>query len=122
LLTKTLSIADVSDSLQCLVLQHSSIEVFLKHYLDRNITANLARIYRGMEPEKELIRFVCSMSRSIDPRRPWKLTLEQSASVNDLSCIVKLDERVKKLSRALRASDSTRRVKSLSRASRGSRR
>jgi hypothetical protein len=121
LLTKTLSIADVSDSLQCLVLQHSSIEVFLKHYLDRNITANLARIYRGMEPEKELIRFVCSMSRSIDPRRPWKLTLEQS-SVNDLPSIVKLDKRVKKLSRALRASDSTRRVKSLSRASRGSRR
>jgi hypothetical protein len=62
------------------------------------------------------------MSRSIDPRRPWKLTLEQSASVNDLPCIIKLDKRVKKLSRALRASDSTRRVKSLSRASRGSRR
>jgi hypothetical protein len=122
LLTETLSIADVSDSLQCLILQHSSIEVFLKHYLDRNITADLARIYRGMEPEKELMRFACSMSRSIDPRRPWKLTPEQSASVNDLPCIVKLDERVKKLSRALRASDSTRRVKSLSGASRGSRR
>jgi hypothetical protein len=33
--------ADVSDSLQNLILQHSSIDTFLKHYLDRNINVNV---------------------------------------------------------------------------------
>jgi Protein of unknown function (DUF3435) len=46
------------------------------------------------------MQFACSMSRSIDPRRPQKLTLEQSASVNDLPGIIKMTERVQKLSRA----------------------
>jgi len=44
------------------------------------------------------MRFACSMSRSIDPRRPRKLTTEQSASVNGLPCIVKLNRRIVKLS------------------------
>ena len=38
------------------------------------------------------------MSHSIDPRRPRKLTTEQSASVNSLPCIVKLNRRIVKLS------------------------
>jgi len=53
-----------------------------------------------MKPEKELMKFACSMSRSIDPRRPWKLTTKQSASVNELPCIVRLAQRAKKLSGA----------------------
>ena len=40
------------------------------------------------------------MSRSIDPRRPRKLTPEQTASINDLPYIVKLHNRVKDLSNA----------------------
>ncbi len=40
------------------------------------------------------------MSRLINPRRPWKLTTKQSASVNDLPCIVRLAQRAKKLSGA----------------------
>ena len=44
------------------------------------------------------MRFACSMSRSIDPRRPRKLTTEQSASVNGLPCIVKLNRRMMKQS------------------------
>ena len=46
------------------------------------------------------MRFACSMSRSIDPRRPRKLTPEQSASVNDLPYILKLHRRVNDLSNA----------------------
>ena len=99
-----LYIADVSESLQNLILQHASIDTFLKHYLDRRINADLLKIHRGMKPEKELMRFACSMSRSIDPRRPWKLTTEQSMSINYLPCIVKLAQRAKKLSGALEGS------------------
>ena len=86
--------------MQNLILQHSSIDTFLKHYLDRRINADLLKIHRGMKPEKELMRFACSMSRSIDPRRPWKLTPQQSASVKYLPCIVKLAKRVDRLSGA----------------------
>ncbi|OJD18301.1 hypothetical protein AJ78_01677 [Emergomyces pasteurianus Ep9510] len=73
--------SDVSDSLQNLMLQHTSIDMFLKHYLDRNINADVLSIYRGLEPQKALMRMMRSMRRSIDPRRLWKLTLEQSKSV-----------------------------------------
>ncbi|KKZ66102.1 hypothetical protein EMCG_08141 [[Emmonsia] crescens] len=85
---------DVSDSLQNLMLQHASIDTFLKHYLDRNITADVLSIYRGLEPQKALMRMVCSMSRSIDPRRPWRLTPEQSRSVNHQPHILKISRRV----------------------------
>jgi hypothetical protein len=46
------------------------------------------------------MRFACSMSRSIDPRRPRKLTPEQTVSVNVLPYIMKLHNRVKDLSNA----------------------
>ncbi|KAH6661605.1 hypothetical protein B0J14DRAFT_663275 [Halenospora varia] len=41
---------DVSDSMQNLILQHSSIDMFLKHYLDRNINVDIQNIYRGQAP------------------------------------------------------------------------
>lgn len=47
------------------------------------------------------MRFACSMTRSIDPRRPWKLTTEQSALVNEIPCIVKLSQHVAKLAGAI---------------------
>lgn len=77
-------VADVSEPLQNLILQHSRIDTFLKHYLDRNITADVLSIYRGLEPQKAIMDMLCSMSRSIDPRRPWKLTTQESRSVNNL--------------------------------------
>jgi Protein of unknown function (DUF3435) len=86
--------------MQNLILQHSSIDTFLKHYLDRNINVDVQNIYRGQAPQRDLMRFACSMSRSIDPRRPWKLTAEQSASINTFPCIIRLDRRLKKLLRA----------------------
>lgn len=85
--------------MQNLILQHSSIDTFLKHYLDRNINVDVQNIYRGQAPQRDLMRFACSMSRSIDPRRPRRLTTAQSASVNRLPCIIKLDGRRARLSR-----------------------
>jgi hypothetical protein len=49
-------------------------------------------------PQRDLIRFVYLISCSIDPRRPRKLTTEQSASVNSLLYIVKLNCCIVKLS------------------------
>ncbi|KAH7364031.1 hypothetical protein BKA65DRAFT_522596 [Rhexocercosporidium sp. MPI-PUGE-AT-0058] len=83
---------DVSDSLQNKILQHASIGTFLKHYLN-DINVDLQGVYRRLDTQKDLMRFACSMSRSIDPRRPRKLTPEQTASVNDLPYILKLHKR-----------------------------
>jgi hypothetical protein len=99
LLTSRLFAADVSDSLQNLILQHFSIDTFLKHYLDRNINVDVQNIYRGQAPQRDLMRFACSISRSIDPRRPRKLTTQQSASINCFPCILKLETRIARLSR-----------------------
>ncbi|KAH6700000.1 hypothetical protein BKA61DRAFT_741052 [Leptodontidium sp. MPI-SDFR-AT-0119] len=90
---------DVSDSLQNKILQHASIGTFLKHYLN-GINVDLQGVYRRLDAQKDLMRFACSMSRSIDPRRPRKPTLEQSASVNKLPYILKLQKRVDDLSDA----------------------
>lgn len=62
---------------------HADARTFLKHYLSRRVTADLQAVVRGMEPQDDLMRAVCRMSRWIDPRRPWKLTPDQSRSVND---------------------------------------
>jgi hypothetical protein len=94
----------VSDSAQNLILQHASIDTFLRHYLSREIEDDTQNIYRGLEPQKALMRFACLMSRSIDPRRPWKLTPAQSASVNNLPCIVKWSQIVARLAGAPKGS------------------
>ena len=57
-----------------------------------------------MELEKKLMGFAYSISRSIDPRRPWFLTPKQSKSVNNLPQIIKLQKRVGRLSGALEGS------------------
>ncbi|KAH6704302.1 hypothetical protein BKA61DRAFT_636094 [Leptodontidium sp. MPI-SDFR-AT-0119] len=76
-----------------------NIGTSLKHYLN-DINVDLQGVYRRLDTQKDLMRFACSMSRSIDPRRPRKLTPEQTASVNDLPYILKLRERVNNLSKA----------------------
>jgi len=99
LANSNLCIADVSDFMQNLILQHSSINTFLKHYLDRNININVQNIYCSLAPQRDLMRFACFISRLIDPRRPRKLTTAQSASIDRLLCILKLEHRKTKLSR-----------------------
>ncbi|KAI1913309.1 hypothetical protein LOZ12_002725 [Ophidiomyces ophidiicola] len=72
---------DVSEPLQNLILQHSRIDTLLKHYLDRNITADVLSIYRGLEPQKAIMDMLCSMSRSIDPRRPASQNKQDSSQI-----------------------------------------
>lgn len=99
--------------MQNLILQHANISTFLKHYLDRRINIDVAKVYRGMAPEKELMRFACSMSRSIDPRRPRFLTDDQKELVNALPCIVKWEKRVASLAREGRVEQHQKALKQL---------
>ena len=60
------------------MLQHASINTFVKHY-SVGIHVDAQAIVRGLPAQKQLMRFAASMSRSIDPRRPYKL--------DDTSCV-----------------------------------
>jgi hypothetical protein len=69
--------------MQNLMMGHASITTFLRHYLSRRITVDTQAVVRSIQPQTALMRAACTMSRSIDHRRPRRLTPEQSASVNN---------------------------------------
>ncbi|GLA10386.1 hypothetical protein AnigIFM60653_004877, partial [Aspergillus niger] len=69
---------DVTNEVQNVMLQHASINTFVKHY-SVGIHVDAQAIVRGLPAQKQLMRFAASMSRSIDPRRPYKL--------DDTSCV-----------------------------------
>ena len=73
---------DVSDALQNMMMQHAKIDTFIKHYLRRTVTADTRAIVSGYEPQRDLMRAACRMTRWIDPDRPQELTPEESLSVN----------------------------------------
>ncbi|KAF2241321.1 hypothetical protein BU26DRAFT_511433 [Trematosphaeria pertusa] len=69
--------------MQNLMMGHANIRTFLKHYLSRRVTVDTQAVVRGIQPQGALMRAACTMSRSIDYRRPQRLTPEQSALVNN---------------------------------------
>jgi Protein of unknown function (DUF3435) len=73
---------DVSDALQNMIMQHAKIDTFIKHYLRRTVTADTRAIVSGYEPQRDLMRAACRMTRWIDPDRPQELTPEETLSVN----------------------------------------
>ncbi|KAL4958922.1 DUF3435 domain-containing protein [Aspergillus stella-maris] len=82
---------EVTNELQNVMLQHASINTFVKHY-SVGIHVDVQAIVRGLPAQKQLMRFAASMSRSIDPRRPYKL--EDTRCVNEIPCVRALQERV----------------------------
>lgn len=72
----------VSDALQNMMLQHRNMDTFIRHYLPRRITADTRAVVSGYEPQHDLMRAACRMTRWIDPNRPQELSLEESLSVN----------------------------------------
>ena len=73
----------MSDALQNMMIQHAKIDTFIKHYLRRTVTTNTRAIVSGYEPQRDLMRAACRMTRWIDPDRPQELTPEESLSVNE---------------------------------------
>ncbi|KAH7370264.1 hypothetical protein BKA65DRAFT_471486 [Rhexocercosporidium sp. MPI-PUGE-AT-0058] len=65
---------DVTDALQNMMLQHASVDTFIKHYLPRR-SGDIRAIVSGYEPQKDLMRAASRITRWIDPGRPHALTL-----------------------------------------------
>jgi len=72
------------------MMQHAKIDTFIKHYLRRTITADTRAIVSGYEPQRDLMRAACRMTRWIDPDRPQELTPEESLSVNQDPVVCRL--------------------------------
>lgn len=82
-------------------MHHADTRTFLKFYLSRRISKNLPAIIRGLDPEEDIMRAACRMSRTIDPDRPQELTTEQSCSVKQQPEILDLVRRRDEISRSL---------------------
>ncbi|TQB67628.1 hypothetical protein MPDQ_005096 [Monascus purpureus] len=95
------SSGSVCDSLRNLIMHHADTRTFLRYYLSRRINKNLLAIIRGLNPEDDIMRAACRMSRSIDPNRPQELTTAQSSSVNQDPEIADLIRRCDELSRQM---------------------
>ncbi|EEH42581.2 uncharacterized protein PADG_07401 [Paracoccidioides brasiliensis Pb18] len=91
---------EVSEALQNIMLQHADIRTFVKHYqVDVDIDAQ--GIVRKTGSQTELVRFACSMSASIDPNRPFKLSPEESRSLKYLPVVLGRQDTVQKRKREL---------------------
>lgn len=86
--------------MQNLMMGHASISTFLNHYLSRRVNIDTQAVVRGLEPQQAVMHAACTMSRSIDTRRPQQLTPTQSASINDYPSVRPLLERRDKLRRS----------------------
>jgi hypothetical protein len=106
---------NVSESMQNLMMGHASIGTFLKHYLSRRITVDTQAVTRGIKPQDALMRAACTMSRSIDPRRPRRLTPDQSVSVIDHPKVRSLLDKRERLKHKLRNATKHPKYKDLTR-------
>ncbi|KAH0419558.1 hypothetical protein CcaCcLH18_14355 [Colletotrichum camelliae] len=88
---------DVNEALRNLAMGHGSSDPFQRHYLGRNISADLWGILRGQRPQQALMKQSCSIGHSISKRRPIDLTPDQSASVTTHPTIRELTKALREL-------------------------
>jgi hypothetical protein len=94
----TRRIEEVTEALQNVILQHSDIRTFVRHY-EVDVDVDVQGIIRKTGSQTPLVRFACSLSASIDPDRPYKLSPEESKSLNELSVVRARQEAVNKRKR-----------------------
>ncbi|KAI3017333.1 hypothetical protein CBS147347_10329 [Aspergillus niger] len=87
--------SEVTDALQNVILQHSDIRTFIRHY-EVDVDVDVQGIIRKTGSQTQLVRFACSFSASIDPNRPFKLSAAESKSINKLPVVLARQEKVNK--------------------------
>ncbi|EDN05363.1 conserved hypothetical protein [Histoplasma mississippiense (nom. inval.)] len=91
---------EVPEALQNVMLQHADIRTFVKHY-QVDVDVDAQGIVRKTGSQTALVRFACSMSASIDSNRPYKLSPEESRSLNYLPVVLGRQATVRKRKRDL---------------------
>jgi hypothetical protein len=69
-------------------------DTFQRHYLNRNVCADLWAVHRELEPQQQLVRQATSHGHSRSQRRPVELTSDQAAAL-------KADPKMVKMTQAL---------------------
>ncbi|KAL4899407.1 hypothetical protein BDW74DRAFT_163598 [Aspergillus multicolor] len=87
--------SEVTEALQNVILQHADIRTFVRHY-EVDVDVDVQGIIRKTGSQTPLVRFACSFSASIDPDRPFKLSAEESKSLNMLPVVLARQEKVNK--------------------------
>lgn len=85
----------MTDALQNVILQHADIRTFVRYY-EVDVDVDVQGIVRKTESQTPLVRFACSFSASIDPDRPFRLSAEESKSLNKLPVVLARQEKVNK--------------------------
>ncbi|KAI1260376.1 hypothetical protein F5Y18DRAFT_432324 [Xylariaceae sp. FL1019] len=106
---------DISSDLRNLVLDHApDSETFQKHYLNRNVCADLWAVHRDLNPQTALIRQATSHGGSRDSRRVFELTPEQIEAAKQNPLYTRIDEQLRLLPKRSEARrDLTRKRKNL---------
>ncbi|BCR90283.1 uncharacterized protein ACHE_60169S [Aspergillus chevalieri] len=77
---------ELTDALQNVILQHADIRTFVRHY-EVNVDVDVQGIIRKTGSQTQFVRFACSLSASIDPNQPYKLSSKESKSLNELPVV-----------------------------------
>ena len=93
----------ISDAQRNLILQHANSSVFQQNYLSRYVTQDTQAIYRGLDPQTDVIRAASGMTRSIDPRCPRRLSKSQLDEVKQHPEVILLLRRRNNLWMRIRA-------------------
>ncbi|KAL1974056.1 hypothetical protein VTN31DRAFT_5616 [Thermomyces dupontii] len=92
----------VSTQLQNVILQHADSSTFEKHY-SVDVHVDLQGIWRGDESQNSAVtRAACSLSRTIDPQRPIRLTAEDLRHLDGQPALQKLKQQKEKLYKTMR--------------------
>lgn len=92
---------NVSEALCNFVMDHApNSDTFQKHYLNRNVCADLWAIHRDREPQQALVQQVNSYGHSKSMRRPANLTLEQSVAARKSDpTVIRLKKKLEQIPR-----------------------
>ncbi|KAL1972845.1 hypothetical protein VTN31DRAFT_6387 [Thermomyces dupontii] len=72
---------DVSEQLQNVIMQHANSRTFERHY-SVGIHVDTQALIRGQPQEPAVMPLACSMRRTKDPRRPRRLTADDSTALD----------------------------------------
>ncbi|RWA03585.1 hypothetical protein EKO27_g11521 [Xylaria grammica] len=100
----------ISEALRNLTLDHADSGPFRRHYLGRQVGADVWGIIRGQEPQQALVKQSNSLGHSISKRRPIDLTPEQAASITTHPLIRRLTKGLEAFRRGSKDYKEARRV------------
>lgn len=84
------------------VMGHSKSDTFDRNYLSQHVQRDVQKLYQG-QTEHPVVRVAAQIKTYMDPRAPYRLSMEQRASLKHHSEIVRLQNMKTSLSNEVRS-------------------